>query len=101
VEPAEPAPVDAFKDAVERRAGSLKPYQMTASEFHVTFITPVLNFAAQSQPNQNFSNWSDYVADIPPVLFARVTPKMAESLWRKWHGAPHTHRGWPCRRSSG
>ena len=49
----------------------------------MAFITPVLNFAAQSQPNQNFSNWSDYVADIPPVLFVRVTPKMAESLWTK------------------
>ena len=83
VEPAEPAPIDAFKDVVKRRAGSLLPYQMTASEFDVGFITPVLAFAAQSQPNQNFSNWSDYVADIPPVLFVRVTPKMAESFWAK------------------
>ena len=83
VEPAEPAPIAAFKDAVKRRAGSLLPYQMAASEFDVAFITPVLNFAAQSQPNQNFSNWSDYVADIPPVLFVRVTPKMAESFWAK------------------
>jgi len=83
VEPAEPAPIAAFKDAVKRRAGSLKPYQTTTSEFDIGFITPVLNFAAQSQPNQNFSNWSDYVGDIPPVLFVRVTPKMAESLWAK------------------
>src|SRR4029450_2916562 len=79
----EPAPVDAFKDVVKRRAGSLLPYQMTASAFDVAFITPVLNYAAQSQPNQNFSNWSDYVADIPPVLLIRVTPKMVESLWAK------------------
>jgi hypothetical protein len=43
----------------------------------------VLNYAAQSQPNLTFSNWSDYVADIPPVLFVRVTPRMAESLWAK------------------
>ena len=91
VEPAEPAPVAAFTDAVKRRAGSLKPYQMAASEFDVAFITPVLNFAAQSQPNQNFSNWSDYVADIPPVLFVRVTPKMAESFWAKVaRGAAYT-----------
>jgi Trypsin-like peptidase domain len=83
VEPAEPAPIDAFKDLVTRRAGSLLPYQMSASEFDVGFITPLLAFAAQSQPNQNFSNWSDYVADIPPVLFVRVTPKMAESFWTK------------------
>ena len=83
VEPAEPAAIAASKDAVKRRAGSLKPYQMAASEFDVAFITPVLNFAAQSQTNQTFSNWSDYVADIPPVLFIRVTPKMAESFWAK------------------
>jgi S1-C subfamily serine protease len=91
VEPAEPAPIAAFKEAVKRRAGSLKPYQMAASEFDVAFITPVLNFAAQSQPNQNFSNWSDYVADIPPVLLVRVTPKMAESFWAKMaRGAAYT-----------
>ena len=93
VEPAEPAPIAAFKDAVKRRAGSLKPYQMAASEFDVAFITPVLNFAAQSQPNQNFSNWSDYVADIPPVLFVRVTPKMAESFWAKDGAGRRIHTG--------
>jgi len=91
VEPTEPAPIAAFPDAVKRRAGSLKPYQITASEFDVTFITPVLNFVAQAQPNQNFSNWSDYVADIPPVLFVRVTPKMEESFWaRVARGAAYT-----------
>jgi Trypsin-like peptidase domain len=91
VEPTEPAPVAAFKDAVKRRAGSLLPYQMAASEFDVAFITPILNFAAQSQPNRNFSNWSDYVADIPPVLFVRVTPKMSESFWAKVaRGAAYT-----------
>ena len=83
VEPMAPAPVAAFKDAVQRRAGSLKPYQMAASDFDVAFITPVLNYAAQSQSNQTFGNWSEYVADIPPVLFVRVTPKMVESLWAK------------------
>lgn len=91
VEPTEPAPIAAFKDAVKRRAGSLKPYQMAASEFDVAFITPILNFAAQSQPTQNFANWSEYVADIPPVLFVRVTPKMAESFWAKMaRGAAYT-----------
>jgi hypothetical protein len=64
---------------------------MAASEFDVAFITPVLNYAAQSQPNQMFSNWSEYVADIPPVLFVRVTPKRVESLWAKVaRGAAYT-----------
>ena len=91
VEPAQPAPIAAFKEAVKRRAGSLKPYQMAAADFDVAFIPPILNYAAQSQPNQTFANWSDYVADIPPVLFIRVTPKMAESLWAKVaRGAAYT-----------
>ena len=83
VEPLEPAPVAAFAEAVKRRAGSLKPYQLAASDFDVSFITPVLNYAAQAQSNQAFGNWSDYVADIPPVLFVRVTPKMTEGFWAK------------------
>ena len=83
VEPLEPAPVAAFKDAVRRRAGSLKPYQMAAADFDVAFITPVLNYAAQAQSNPDFANWSEYAADIPPVLFVRVTPKKVESLWAK------------------
>ena len=83
VEPVTPAPVATFKDAVKRRAGSLKPYSMATADFDVGFITPILAYAAQSQPNPDFSNWSEYVADIPPVLFVRVTPKMVESLWTK------------------
>jgi S1-C subfamily serine protease len=91
VEPAEPAPVATFEDAIKRRAGNLKPYQIAASDFDVTFITPVLNYAAQSQSNQTFSNWSEYVADIPPVLLVRVTPKMAERFWVKMaRGAAYT-----------
>jgi S1-C subfamily serine protease len=91
VEPAEPAPVATFKEAVKRRAGSLKPYQVAASDFDIAFITPILNYAAQSQSNQTFGNWSEYVADIPPVLFVRVTPKMAESFWaRMARGAAYT-----------
>jgi hypothetical protein len=91
LEPVGSAPVAAFKDAVKRRAGSLKPYQLAASEFDVAFITPILNFAAQSQPNQTFGNWSYYMENIPPVLFVRVTPKMAESFWAKMaRGAAYT-----------
>jgi S1-C subfamily serine protease len=92
VEPVEPAPVATFKDAVKRRAGNLKPYQIAASDFDVAFITPLLNYAAQqSQSGPTFSNWSDYVADIPPVLLVRVTPRGAESFWAKMaRGAAYT-----------
>ena len=39
----------------------------------------------------DFSNWSEYVEDTPPVLLVRVTPKMVESFWTKFgRGAAST-----------
>jgi len=29
----------------------------------------------------DFGNWSEYVADFPPVLLVRVTPKLVEGFW--------------------
>jgi hypothetical protein len=104
VEPGRPFPVAALEDAAQRRAGSLNPYQMVASDFDVAFITPVMTFGAKFQAEQasrrgrgrgtrtmpeppmvrplmEFSNWSDYVSDYPPVLLVRVTPKMVEGFW--------------------
>ncbi len=99
-----PFPVDALKEAAKRRAGSLSPYPMTTTDFEVNFITPVLIYGAHYQAEQvtgrergtatrkpaepalvrplmDFSNWSEYMADYPPVLLIRVTPKLVESLW--------------------
>ena len=85
VEPVRPFPVSTLKDAAQRRAGSLSPYQMSSSDFDVVFITPVLTYGAQDQserrPLMDFSNWSEYVADVPPVLLVRVTPKLVEGFW--------------------
>jgi S1-C subfamily serine protease len=105
VEPVRPFPIDALKDAVQRRAGSLSPYSMSSSDFDIAFITPVLAYGAQYPPEQanrlegskgartadaqqvfarppmDFSNWDGYVADFPPVLLVRVTPKLVESFW--------------------
>jgi len=106
VEPVRPLPVDALRDAVQRRAGSLNPYQMSSSDFDIAFITPVLAYGAQYEPEpagraerssaaptpdaqqqvrvrplMDFSNWSAYVADFPPVLLVRVTPKLVENFW--------------------
>jgi len=33
------------------------------------------------RPLIDFSNWSEYVADFPPVLLIRVTPKLVEGFW--------------------
>jgi hypothetical protein len=105
VEPVRPFPISALEDAAKRRAGSLSPSQMSSSDFDIAFITPVLTYAAQHQAEQarasgrsggartpdlqpavartlmDFGTWSEYVADFPPVLLIRVTPKLVESLW--------------------
>ena len=100
-EPARSFPVAALKALVKQRAGNLSPYQLTASDFGVAFITPFMVFAA-NQPDRrttsrdtrmssidqarmpsltDFANWSDYLEDSPPVLLMRVTPKLVESFW--------------------
>ena len=102
VEPARPFPVDTLDDAAQRRASSLTPYRMSSDDFDVTFITPVLVYGAQHRENErtgganspeaqqerarlltDFGNWSEYVADVPPVLLVRVTPKLVEGFWTK------------------
>ena len=104
VEPAWPLPEDAFKEAAQRRAGGLGPYQMTSASFDVSFVTPVMTYGTRYQaevtgrarsgggtrnapqqilvrPAMDFGNWSEYVDDYPPVLLVRITPKMVEGFW--------------------
>jgi hypothetical protein len=105
VEPLQPFPADALETAVQRRAGNLSSYQMSASDFDVAFLTPVLVYSAQLDSQQanarptrggtrgpdvqqerraavtNFGDWSDYFADVPPVLVIRITPKLVERFW--------------------
>ena len=108
IEPTRPFPPAALKEMVQRRAGSLNPYAMASADFDIGFITPVLVYGAQYQaeqaskrdrndrgrrpgdveppllrPQMDFGNWSEYVADVPPVLMIRVTPKFEESFWTK------------------
>jgi hypothetical protein len=95
VEPARPFPVAELKSVVQRRVGALNPYQMVAADFDLAFITPVHIYGAQylaeraggransGTPLLDFGDWSEYVADVPPVLLIRVTPKMVESFWAK------------------
>lgn len=105
VEPTRDFPIDALRNAAQNRKGSVSPYQLSTSTFDVAFITPVLTYTAQYQSQQprprttskdtrqpepepqlvrpllDFSNWSDYVIDSPPVLMVRVTPRLVEGFW--------------------
>jgi S1-C subfamily serine protease len=81
VEPVRALPEEMLKEAAKRRAGSLNPYQATSNEFDVAFITPVMTYGAKERPLTDFSNWSEYLADFPPVLLVRVTPRLVEGFW--------------------
>jgi len=96
VEPSQTLPADALAQAAQRRTGNLSSYQMSTSDFDVAFLTPVMVYSAQRNtqptntrsttasrrgPDTDFGDWSDYFADVPPVLVVRVTPKLAESFW--------------------
>ena len=104
VEPARPFPPDALEDAAKRRGG-VGPYQMSSSDFDIAFITPMMTYAAERRWSPasgdesgsdarsqdaaqerrrlltDFGNWSEYVADAPPVLLVRVTPRQVEGFW--------------------
>jgi hypothetical protein len=101
VEPVRPLAEGALKEAAQRRAGSLNPYQMSSSDFDVAFITPVLVYGGRAQSERagerrdtrnptlepaivrltDFGIWSEYMEDDPPVLLVRVTPKLVENFW--------------------
>lgn len=109
VEPAKAYPTAALGDGATLLARR-PPVQATSSGFDVTFLTPVhvhggreqrLATSGRSMPAgaaflrarlaTEFANWDDYVAEVPPVLFIRVTPKMVESVWMKIaRGAAYT-----------
>jgi hypothetical protein len=107
VEPSHPFPEDALKHDAQRRAIAVTPYSLSSSDFDVVFITPAMLYAARSRvdealhrersggaggsdatygvPRQliDFDNWSDYVADVLPVLLVRATPRLVEGFWTK------------------
>ena len=100
-------PDDPLRDAAARRKGSLMPYRVSAADFDVSVITPLLTFAARHQQGerpdgrerpmdandveardaarralQDFGNWWDYVRHDPPVVMIRATPKLVEPFWK-------------------
>lgn len=103
VEPARAARATAPQDS-RRAAGNVSPAQMSSSDFDIAFITPALLDAAEAELSRRqgrqagalandasnplrflteFSNWSEYVAERPPVLMIRVRPKFEEGFWTK------------------
>jgi S1-C subfamily serine protease len=99
VDPSRPFPEEALKKAAGGRPAA---YLIAAADFDVHVITPPALYASrhrddsrhfdyarddprQGQPRldplDDFGTWNDYVADTPPVVLFRVTPKFGESFW--------------------
>jgi len=106
VEPMRPFPIDVLTAAVERPAGSVVPYLMSSADFDIALLTPTVVYAdlhvstanrrttsketrdpkadlSFLRPRMDFGAWSDYVADVRPVLLIRLTPRFAEGFWMK------------------
>ena len=97
VEQLQKFPADKSDAAAQARGSSLNLYQMSSSDFDVTFLTPVLIAGQQRKALQSnsryalpqgvaitptdFGDWSDYFTAMPAVLAVRVTPKLTESFW--------------------
>ena len=74
-------------------AANASLYRVATDNFTIEFITPNRLIAARDKPPSalrgqldplsEFSNWTEYVDGVPPVLLVRVTPKFAEGFWTK------------------
>jgi S1-C subfamily serine protease len=105
VEPQQSFAESALRAAIPQRVVNVDNYSLSSADFDVTFITTPLSYASQhpaerttgatkpgGQQNigdpsavqralEDFGNWSEYVATVPPVLLIRATPKMVEGFW--------------------
>jgi S1-C subfamily serine protease len=102
VEPARPFPAEGVTDSPRGATAVNSPPVVSTSDFDVAFITPLMVQAAWRRADwtggttgrspeaqarigrlTDFFGWSPYVADVPPVVIVRVTPKLVEGLWKR------------------
>jgi len=101
VEPTRPFRADALSGS-SRNTGATDPPVVSSSDFDVAFLTPLMLYGAQQRADRaggrstrspeaearigrltDFGAWSEYFADLPPVLIVRVTPKLVEGFWKR------------------
>ena len=105
VEPRMTYPLAALKETIAGRPVKVSDYQIAASVFNVTLMTPVLMYGVDYDARQaamkerskrnskatsvqntmdpfaNFKNWASYVGEFRPVLIIDATPKLVEGFW--------------------
>lgn len=109
VEPTTPFPTASVEDPATLLARHPPP-QLVSDTFDIAFLTPLHVVAGQEQRRAaagrttradatwlrarlaiDFANWADYVSEVPPLVFVRITPKLVESFWMKVaRGAAYT-----------
>jgi hypothetical protein len=98
VEPARRQGAPTAGAAVSAGTFNLSPYQLSSQDFDVTFLTPPVLASARAKRDwtggraddlngrrvaTEFEQWDDYVAEAPPLLYVRVTPRLVEGFWMK------------------
>ena len=105
VEPIEPYPLDAIKNAVLAEKFETDRYFFGVGEFQVSILTPPLIYRLKTEATREatktknkrtdkdgavqgtidvldeFQGWREYVGDYKPVIILRTTPNMGESFW--------------------
>jgi hypothetical protein len=102
VEPARAYPTDSIATSTKPTTGATTPPVVSSSDFDVAFITPRAVLSARERADRtggrsvrspeaearlgrltDFGSWTEYFADLPPVLIVRVTPKLVEGFWKR------------------
>ena len=84
-----------------KAAGTITPPVLSSDDFDIAIITPRIVQQARNNDRTGgrggrspeaearigrlteFGDWSDYFADLPPVVAVRVTPKLVEGFWKR------------------
>jgi S1-C subfamily serine protease len=102
IEPSAAAARGAIAAAATSRKPAPTPVVLSESDFDVALITPTMlarsgekadwtgGASGRSMESEaklgrlmEFGGWSDYFADVPPVLVVRVSPKLVEGFWKR------------------
>jgi hypothetical protein len=102
VEPARSYPASALAGSTRGDAGAVVPPVRSSSDFDIALLTPPMVSRAQQRSEwtggrtgrspeaearigrlTDFHAWSEYFAEVPPVVIVRVTPKMVEGFWKR------------------
>jgi hypothetical protein len=100
VEPMRTYPSESMATAAKTTSSAAPPRTFSTSAFDVALVTPRDVLRARERADwtggrsgrppeaearlgrlTDFGSWSQYFADVPPLLIVRVTPKMTEGFW--------------------